>query len=63
MTLCRVGFFIVWFLSVGMTLCQVPATKEADHCMWKAFGNHPVEDFRDIAAANSRLRRSRTIGG
>jgi hypothetical protein len=46
-----------------MTLCQVPARKEAGHCLWKAFGNHPVEDFRDIAAANSRLRRSRTIGG
>ena len=28
---CAEFFFIVWFLSVGMTLCQVPA-ESADHC-------------------------------
>jgi len=39
-----------------MMWCQLPAMKAAGHCMWTIFGNHSAEDFRDIAAANSRLR-------
>jgi hypothetical protein len=55
MTLCRASFFIV------IPFCRddvvpVAAMKGPATAVWTAVGDLPVEDFRDIAPAISRLR-------